>query len=217
MLYLLYQHQIGRFTGRQPRLATIKYREANYNKKDLSSVYPSKVQARGDPEDPSDPLPRKWVKAPYNPIAPIPLGYNSSQFRDPTEAWRLFDGVWGLLVGANAGEGGLIGTALLYKSMDFQTWSFSNRLHEDPTTGMWECPDLFPVRIKGRKDLNTSAVGKGVLHVLKVSLELKTKHDYYSVGNYLAEANTYKPLIVEINTSIELSRCRSKCESAFMT
>nr|XP_024386996.1 beta-fructofuranosidase, insoluble isoenzyme CWINV3-like [Physcomitrium patens] len=161
------------------------------------------VQARADPEDPSDPLLRKWVKAPYNPIAPIPPGYNSSQFRDPTEAWRLSDGMWRMLVGANAGEGGLIGTALLYKSTDFQTWNFSNRLHENPTTGMWECPDLFPVRIKGRKGLNASAVGKGVLHVLKVSLDLN-KHDYYSVGNYLTETDTYKPLIAEIDTGIGL-------------
>ncbi|KAG0626275.1 hypothetical protein M758_2G115900 [Ceratodon purpureus] len=168
-----------------------------------NSVDNKQYQARADPADPSDPLLRNWIKASYNPIAETPPGYNTSQFRDPTEAWRLSDGVWRMLVGANYGDGGLIGTALLFKSTDFVTWNYSHRLHENPTTGMWECPDFFPVRVKGKKGLEPSAVGPHVLHVLKVSLDLN-KHDYYSVGKYLVETDTYAPLNPAIDTGIGL-------------
>lgn len=68
---------------------------------------------------------------------------------------------------------------------------------------MWECPDFFPVRVKGTKGLDLSVVGPHVLHVLKVSLDLN-KHDYYSVGKYLVETDMYAPLNSEIDTGIGL-------------
>lgn len=41
------------------------------------------------------------------------------------------------------------------------------------------------------------------MHVLKVSLDLK-KHDYYSVGKYLTEIDTYAPINPAIDTGIGL-------------
>lgn len=109
-----------------------------------------------------------------------------------------------MLVGANYGQGGLIGTALLFKSKDFVHWNYSGRLHENPTTGMWECPDFYPVSMNSTKGLPLSEIGHPhVLTVLKVSLDL-VKHDYYSVGNYLTNTDTYAPLNSEIDTGVGL-------------
>jgi beta-fructofuranosidase len=45
------------------------------------------------PADPSDPLPRKWVKVHENPIARHPSEIVSNiTFRDPTVAWQEDDG-----------------------------------------------------------------------------------------------------------------------------
>lgn len=77
------------------------------------------IQSMAVPEDPEDPLLREWDKSPHNPIAVTPPGYNSSQFRDPTTAWRGDDGVWKIVVGAVTGVDQLTGTALLFTSKDF--------------------------------------------------------------------------------------------------
>lgn len=164
----------------------------------------TQIQSMAVPEDPSDPLLREWDKSPHNPIAQAPPGYNSSEFRDPTTAWKGDDGVWRILVGANRGVGGNIGTALLYKSKDFSKWTFSGQLHYVPKTGMWECPDFYPVPVSGSKlGLDTSVHGKHVKHVLKVSLDDK-KHDYYSVGTYNTTSDTYTAEDASLDTGIGL-------------
>ncbi|GFZ04274.1 glycosyl hydrolases family 32 protein [Actinidia rufa] len=64
-------------------------------------------------------------------------------------------------------------------------------LHSAKDTGMWECPDFFPVSSQGGLDTNT--VGLGIKHVLKLSLD-DTKHDYYTVGMYnLDKIDRYVP------------------------
>lgn len=134
----------------------------------------------------------------------MPDGYSSNQFRDPTTAWRGADEVWRLLVGANTGEGGTIGTALLFKSTDFQTWNFSLSLHSVAGTGMWECPDFYPVPVSGALlGADTSTHGPTVKHVLKVSANDKL-HDYYSVGTYVTENDTFLPESVNLDAGIGL-------------
>jgi beta-fructofuranosidase len=134
----------------------------------------------------------------------VPAGYSSNQFRDPTTAWKGPDGVWRLLVGANAGEGGTVGTALLYKSLDFQAWNFSQRLHSVAGTGMWECPDFYPVPSSGALlGAETSTSGPTVKHVLKISAN-DMKHDYYSVGTYVPENDTFLPESVNLDAGIGL-------------
>ncbi|KAL4190707.1 hypothetical protein AMTRI_Chr07g26110 [Amborella trichopoda] len=148
------------------------------------------VQNLALPKNLSDPLLRQWVKpAQYNPII-VPNGLNASSFRDPTSAWLGKDGHWRVLVGNKRGKRGM---ALLYRSRDFVWWvKAKHPLHSSKDTGMWECPDFFPVLKKGQLGLDTSVNGLHVKHVLKVSLD-DLKHDYYTVGTYLPNKDRYVP------------------------
>ena len=65
-------------------------------------------------------------------------------------------------------------------------------LHSARHTGMWECPDFFPVSIYGENGLDTSATGRNVKHVLKVSLDL-TRYEYYTIGTYNPSIDRYIP------------------------
>ncbi|XP_062184902.1 beta-fructofuranosidase, insoluble isoenzyme 2-like [Phragmites australis] len=148
------------------------------------------VQNVAYPRNKSDPLLRKWTKPAHNPII-VPEGsINATQFRDPTTAWRA-DGHWRLLVGSVAR--GTRGVAYVYRSRDFKRWTRVRRpLHSAPT-GMWECPDFYPVTADGgRAGLETSVSGPRVKYVLKNSLDLR-RYDYYTVGTYDRKAEQYVP------------------------
>lgn len=83
-------------------------------------------------------------------------------------------------------------------------WEFAGKgIQSVHGTGMWECPDFYPVTVTGRKGLETSVMGPQVKHVLKVSLDLK-KHDYYSVGTYDAKTDTYTADDERLDTGLGL-------------
>lgn len=65
-------------------------------------------------------------------------------------------------------------------------------LHTAPRTGMWECPDFFPVQAQGKTGLDTSVIGENVKHVLKVSLD-ETRYEYYTVGTYYPDKDRFIP------------------------
>lgn len=148
------------------------------------------VQNVAFPTNLSDPYLTKWYKPDYNPVmAPID-GINASSFRDPTTAWMGSDGQWRTVVGSKIH---LLGKAILYKSKDFVKWKrASHPLHSVHNIGMWECPDFFPVLLKGRRGLDTSVNGAGVKHVFKVSLDM-TRYEYYTVGKYYEHKDRYVP------------------------
>ena len=142
------------------------------------------------PEDPSDPLLRRWVKDPENPILRHPPGIGIRDFRDPTTAWKDVDGHWLMTVGAKKQKTGL---ALLYKSMDLKHWELQeNVLHSVPSTGMWECVDFYPVAVQGHHGLETYSDAPTVKYVLKASLD-DTRHDHYSLGSYDVWSKTFHP------------------------
>ena len=119
-------------------------------------------------------------------------GVNSSAFRDPTTAWVAGDGHWNVLVGSRRAHRGV---AILYRSRDFVKWVKSRHpLHSSAGTGMWECPDFFPVEVGKKNGLDTSDFGGSVKykHVLKVSLD-ETRYEYYTVGQYYPEKSRYIP------------------------
>ncbi|XP_047081632.1 LOW QUALITY PROTEIN: beta-fructofuranosidase, insoluble isoenzyme 1-like [Lolium rigidum] len=145
------------------------------------------------PKNASDPLLREWYKPGYNPIAVPVAGINATQFRDPTTAW--FAGKhWRMLVGPPAGD--LRGEAILYRSRDFKNWTRAQHPLHSALTGMWECPDFFPVGKAGvEKGLDTSEYGAAAgveKHVLKNSLDL-TRYDYYTIGTYDNVKEQYVP------------------------
>ncbi|XP_018848589.1 beta-fructofuranosidase, insoluble isoenzyme CWINV1-like [Juglans regia] len=150
------------------------------------------VQNMAVPKNLSDPYLREWVKSPKNPLmAPTAANQiNASSFRDPTTAWLGPDGSWRLLVGSKRYSRGV---AILYRSKDFFHWVKSQHpLHSAKGTGMWECPDFFPVLINSKLGVDTSTMGTDVKYVLKLSLD-DTKHDYYTVGTYNINKDIYIP------------------------
>ncbi|XP_059067316.1 beta-fructofuranosidase, insoluble isoenzyme 1 isoform X1 [Cryptomeria japonica] len=158
------------------------------------------VQNMAVPKNASDPYLREWIKIPQNPImVPLPEnGINVSSFRDPTTAWLGKDGRWRLIVG-NKEDRHHKGRALLYTSKDFIRWTKKQHpLHSSKKTGMWECPDFYPVSHRGELGLDTSVTGPGLKHVLKVSLD-DTRFEYYTIGTYFPDLDRYVP----DNTSVD--------------
>ncbi|CAO2039078.1 unnamed protein product [Urochloa humidicola] len=147
------------------------------------------VQNIAFPKNASDPLLREWVKpSELNPIAVPEAGViNATQFRDPTTAWFAGDH-WRMLVGGVRGTRGL---AFVYRSRDFKRWTRAKHPLHSALTGMWECPDFFPVSGAGvGNGLDTSEHGEN--YVLKSSLDL-TRYDYYTVGRYNNKTDRYVP------------------------
>ncbi|KAL5822510.1 hypothetical protein ACOSQ4_020410 [Xanthoceras sorbifolium] len=150
------------------------------------------VQNLAMPKNLSDPYLTEWIKYPKNPVmAPTTMNkINASAFRDPTTAWLGPDKMWRVLIGSRVNK---LGLAILYKSKDFEHWTLAEKpLHSAEGTGMWECPDFFPVKIDAYEGIDTSARGKKVKYVLKNSLD-ETKHDYYTIGKYDALKDKYFP------------------------
>ncbi|XWS12071.1 hypothetical protein CRYUN_Cryun37aG0059000 [Craigia yunnanensis] len=152
----------------------------------------SQVQNLATPKNLSDPYLREWIKSPKNPLMqPTSQNQiNASSFRDPTTAWLGPDKKWRVIIGSKINRQGL---AILYKSKDFVNWvQAQTPLHSAKDTGMWECPDFFPVSVSGQNGVDTSLTGPSVKHVFKVSLD-DTKHEYYTIGSYDNVKDIYKP------------------------
>ncbi|TYI22430.1 hypothetical protein ES332_A06G103000v1 [Gossypium tomentosum] len=144
------------------------------------------VQNLAEPKNLSDPLLREWVKSSHNPLMSPVDGIDPKNFRDPTTAWQGPDGLWRVLVG-NEMDGH--GRALLYRSQDFITWSQSKEpIHSSTRTGMWECPDFYPVSIDGKNGVETSSLDKFTKHVLKASFD---NSDHYVLGNYTSVTDNF--------------------------
>ncbi|KAI3801414.1 hypothetical protein L1987_29519 [Smallanthus sonchifolius] len=121
------------------------------------------VQNYAIPANYSDPFLSKWIKPDDNPIVK-PTYENVSSFRDPTTAW-FNNGHWKMIVGSKHNNRGI---AYLYRSRDFVKWTKAKHtLHDKPNTGMWECPDFYPVSTFGTHGLETSALEGGIKHVFK--------------------------------------------------
>ncbi|BBN15995.1 beta-fructofuranosidase [Marchantia polymorpha subsp. ruderalis] len=156
----------------------------------VSSVVQIQTQNLALPVDKEDPLLRKWYKSEANPVMVAEPWMDATKYRDPTEAWKGKDGLWRTLIGARLTDN-VTGTSHLYKSKDFVNWTYSHDIHMINGTGMWECPDFFPVALKGKSGLDVSVSNGMVKHVMKVSLD-NNKHDYYSVGTYNEQTDEFK-------------------------
>ncbi|XP_057771525.1 beta-fructofuranosidase, insoluble isoenzyme CWINV1-like isoform X2 [Salvia miltiorrhiza] len=151
------------------------------------------------PKNLSDPNLIEWIKPSYNPVmAPTQQNMiNASSFRDPTTAWLGRDGRWRLIVGNKVGRRG---RALMFRSRDFVLWTQAKHpLYSRRGTGMWECPDFYPVLTRGEDGVDTSTVGRGVKHVLKASMN-DGFFDSYAIGSY----NLGKDVFVRERGSLRL-------------
>ncbi|XP_042479921.1 beta-fructofuranosidase, insoluble isoenzyme CWINV1-like [Macadamia integrifolia] len=150
----------------------------------------NQVQNLAFPKNLSDPFLVEWTKPPQNPVMTPIDGINASSFRDPTTAWTGPDGEWRVIIGSKIDREG---KAIMYKSKDFIKWErVDHPLYSAKKTGMWECPDFFPVSVNSEDGLDTSATGPHVKHVFKVSLD-DTRHEYYTIGTYNLKKDKYVP------------------------
>ncbi|GMI93719.1 ARABIDOPSIS THALIANA CELL WALL INVERTASE 1 [Hibiscus trionum] len=150
------------------------------------------VQNLAFPKNLSDPYLRDWIKSDQNPVMQptVENRINASSFRDPTTAWLGPDSQWRVTIGSKVDQQGI---AILYRSKDFVNWFQSETpLHSANGTGMWECPDFYPVLVAGQNGVDTSLNGPFVKHVLKVSLD-QTRHDLYTIGSYDSVKDIYRP------------------------
>ncbi|KAL8139803.1 hypothetical protein V2J09_005824 [Rumex salicifolius] len=144
------------------------------------------------PDDPSDPFLRNWHKHPQNPIlaGTDENRIDPKEFRDPTTAWMMPDGRWRMSVGSKVGDRGV---SLMFTSQDFIKWDVNERpLYYLDGTGMWECPDFFPVNVGKNEGVETSVLGSDVRHVFKVSV-VPTQHDCYTIGTYDTANDVFVP------------------------
>ncbi|XWS47661.1 hypothetical protein CRYUN_Cryun13aG0003400 [Craigia yunnanensis] len=149
------------------------------------------VQNLAYPVNLSDPLLIDWLKYPGNPVIVPPIGIETDEFRDPTTAWLGPDGTWRITIGSRSNT--TIGISLVYQTTNFTDYELLDGvLHAVPGTGMWECVDFYPVAINGSFGLDTSALGPGIKHVLKASLD-DTKVDHYALGTYDPVTDKWTP------------------------
>ncbi|GAB2300905.1 hypothetical protein Dimus_034941 [Dionaea muscipula] len=157
-----------------------------------NNTHNQQVQNLAVPKNLSDPYLIEWIKVRTNPLMVPTMAnkINSTSFRDPTTAWLLPDKKWRVIIGSKVNRRG---KAILYHSKDFIHWVEAKQpLHSAEDTGMWECPDFYPVYKDKLAGAHTSAIGSEVKHVLKASLD-DTKHDYYTIGTYDIHNDTYVP------------------------
>uniref|UniRef100_A0ACD5ZS13 Uncharacterized protein n=1 Tax=Avena sativa TaxID=4498 RepID=A0ACD5ZS13_AVESA len=149
----------------------------------------AQVQCLAVPENPKDPLLRKWKKHHANPVLVAPPGIGLKDFRDPTTAWfDNSDHTWRTVIGSKD-DHEHAGITIMYKTKDFLRYErIPGFLHRVKGTGMWECIDFYPV---GSDSHNNSS--EGVLYVMKESSD-DDRHDYYALGKYNASANRWTPV-----------------------
>lgn len=148
----------------------------------------TQVQNLAMPKNLSDPLLKEWIKFSQNPVITPPTGVAKDDFRDPTTAWVDAEGKWNVIVGSLINDRGM---AILYQSEDFVNWRmYKDPLHSKEKTGMWECPDFFPVSINSTNGVDTSVMNPSVKHVMKASFN---SHDYYIIGTYVPGVQKYIP------------------------
>jgi beta-fructofuranosidase len=98
------------------------------------------------------------------------------------------DGKWSVIIGSWNNNQGM---AILYRSEDFFNWTkYQDPLYSTERTGMWECPDFYPVSVNSTDGVDTSVLNAGVKHVMKASFN---SHDYYMIGTYVPEIEKYIP------------------------
>ncbi|MFS7903657.1 putative beta-fructofuranosidase [Helianthus anomalus] len=145
------------------------------------------VQNYAIPANYSDPYLQEWVKPDNNPILK-PVQENISSFRDPSTAWYN-NGHWKMLIGSRHYSRGI---AYLYRSKDFVRWKRARHpFNEKLGTGMWECPDFYPLSSQGQRN-GLDASASGTKYVFKVSLD-ETRNECYMIGEYDLVQDQFHP------------------------
>ncbi|MCL4111320.1 UNVERIFIED_CONTAM: hypothetical protein GTU68_034033 [Idotea baltica] len=86
---------------------------------------------------------RTWTKYSENPVVQNP---GLKDFRDPKVIWHEESAQWVMVVAADD-------RVHFYQSSDLRSWVFASEFGSNAGNhdGTWECPDLFPLQVKGTK------------------------------------------------------------------
>jgi sucrose-6-phosphate hydrolase SacC (GH32 family) len=119
------------------------------------SVQCNSYLAFAEPEDPGDPELRRWRHANLSGVWPrISKPAGTGGFRDPSQPWRGFDGLWRILAACNGG-------ACLWTSTNLTEWKYVGHAAGTGQGSTWEMPDLFTLGGAGgqRSSLTVFKVG----------------------------------------------------------
>jgi fructan beta-fructosidase len=88
---------------------------------------------------------RSWIKYAANPVLKNP---GIRDFRDPKVIWHEESGKWVMILAVHD-------RIHLYSSPDLIHWSFLSEFGQGTGAhgGVWECPDLFRMKVKGTNDM----------------------------------------------------------------
>lgn len=157
------------------------------------------VQNMAMPKNLSDPFLIEWQKYSHNPVMVRPNGVKPDEFRDPTTAWKGQDGKWRVIVGSLKNNKGM---AILYHSNDFVHWTINQQpLYSAAKTGIWECPDFYPLSGNSTNGVDTSGRNFHNKYVLKAGFN---SHDYYALGRYKPNVDKFIPDKGFTGTSLDL-------------
>ncbi len=82
----------------------------------------------------------EWIKYKNNPV--IPNSEKIKDFRDPKVVWHESTQKWILVLAA-------YDKVKLYSSPNLTDWEFVSDFGIEGDTRLWECPDLFPMKVEG--------------------------------------------------------------------
>jgi len=85
-----------------------------------------------------------WKKYNGNPVIPNPG--NIKDFRDPKVTWDEENQQW-LMVLA------VYDHVNIYRSEDLKSWEFLSEFGIENDTRLWECPDLFPIKVENSDEI----------------------------------------------------------------
>lgn len=86
---------------------------------------------------------RTFTKYVGNPVIPNP---GIKDFRDPKVVWDETNKQWVMVLAA-------YDKAMFYVSNDLKSWRNSGEFGIDGDKRLWECPDLFPIKVKGSEEI----------------------------------------------------------------
>ncbi|GAA4343964.1 glycoside hydrolase family 32 protein [Microbacterium rhizosphaerae] len=113
----------------------------------LVAVYTSAVKATGVQRQSiaySNDSGTTWTKYSGNPVIDI----GSHNFRDPKVFWYAPAHEWRMIVALSDQH-----KAAIYGSPDLKSWTELSEFGPDGVaSAVWECPDLFPMQLDGKKD-----------------------------------------------------------------
>ena len=94
---------------------------------------------------------RTWTKYAENPVIKNP---NIRDFRDPKVSWHAASKRWVMVLAAKD-------RVHFYNSKNLKEWTFGGEFGatEGAHTGVWECPDLFPMKVLGQNKTKWVLIG----------------------------------------------------------